>query len=267
MYKNLVYQSLSKARREVGISYLGTVACSSKLVHSLKVNVATYGIYLAQSNLSGHSVCPNDKYCRESCLGNSGHNMMEILSGKDRIKKARLKKTKLLFSNKDYFMQLLVDELKREKNKWEAKGYYFSVRLNCTSDIDIAKLNLNGKNITEIFPDVTFYDYTKVYKYLDNMKKFPNLDYTYSYNGHNHITCKKAIERGVRIAVVFENKLPRLFNGIPVVNGDNSDFRPSDPKHCVVGLKVKKTSNMIKNHKFTMPSNSFIIKPTDVRCS
>lgn len=267
MYKDLIYTTRAKALRDLGISYLGDVACSTKLTHSLQVNVATYGIYLLQSNLSGYSVCPNDKHCKEHCLGNSGHNMMDIISGKNQIKKSRLKKTKLLFENKDFFMRLLIDEIKLAKANWEKKGYFFAVRINCSSDINIAELNLNGKNITQIFSDVTFYDYTKVFKYLDNIKKFPNLYYTYSYNGYNHLSCKKALEKGVNIAVCFENKLPKYFNGIPVINGDNSDFRPNDPKRCIVGLKLKTTSNMIKDHKFVMPSSKFIVPLSDKRCS
>ena len=119
--------------------------------------------------------------------------------------------------------------------------------------------------ICDIFPDVQFYDYTKVYSYLDNVSKYPNYDITYSYNGYNDVTCKKALERGFRIAVVFE-KLPKMFNGYPVINGDNSDYRPTDGKNVVVGLKVKKTSTMVKDNKFVIPKNRFIVRYDDKRC-
>ena len=67
------------------------------------------------------------------------------------------------------------------------------------------------------------------------------------------------------LAVVFE-KLPKTFNGYPVINGDNSDYRPMDGKNVVVGLKVKKTSTMVENNKFVIPKNRFIVRYDDKRC-
>jgi hypothetical protein len=39
--------------------------------------------------------------------------------------------------------------------------------------------------------------------------------------------------------VVFRNALPATFLGLPVINGDESDIRPYDPRGVVVGLKAK----------------------------
>lgn len=263
--ENLKFTSRTQSYKDLKISYLGGVAISSKLVHSKSVNVATYGVYLAPYDLSGYNVCPNSKHCKDTCLFKSGHAMMEILAGKNKIVNSRIKKTKLFFENKELFMEILISEIASAKKVWESKGFFFSVRLNCTSDIDINKFNYKGKNICDIFPDVQFYDYTKVYSYLDNVYKYPNYDITYSYNGYNDVTCKKALERGFRIAVVFE-KLPKMFNGYPVINGDNSDYRPMDGKNVVVGLKVKKTSTMVKDNKFVIPKNRFIVRYDDKRC-
>lgn len=267
MYESLKFTTRSKAYKELAISYLGGVATSVKLAHSKTVNVATYGVYLAPYDLSGYNVCPNCKHCKDTCLNASGQSMIDILSGRNKIVNSRIKKTKLFFENKELFMNILVSEITLEKAKWEARDFFFSVRLNCTSDIDISKFMLNGKNITEIFPTVMFYDYTKVYSHLDNVTKYSNYDLTYSYNGYNDKTCKQALERGIRIAVVFEDKLPNKFNGVPVINGDLSDYRPNDGKSVIVGLKLKKTATMIKDHKFVMPVTRFIVRPTDKRCS
>lgn len=261
----LRFTTKTQVFRDLKISYLGGVALSAKLVHSLSVNVATYGIYLAPADISGYNVCPNNKHCRAHCLFTSGHNMLAILGGKNNVNESRVKKTRLFFENNELFMQLLINEIAFNKLKYEDLGYYFAVRLNCTSDINISDFNLNGKNITEIFPDVTFYEYTKVFSYLNNVNKYPNLDYTYSYNGYNWNLCQSALKKNVRVAVVFE-KIPKYFNGIPVINGDNSDFRPADDKNVIVGLKFKKTSNSIKNNKFVLPETPFVVKENDDRC-
>ena len=268
-FTEIEFTSQAKARRDLKISYLGGVALSAKLVHSLKVNVATYGIYLAPADVSGYNVCPNSVHCKAHCLATSGHNMLQILSGKNNsIHNSRVKKTRLFFENNELFMKLLVAEISLAKAKYEKLGYFFSVRLNCTSDINIADFNLNGKNITEIFPTVMFYDYTKVFSYLKNVDKYPNLYYTFSYNGFNWDLCELALQKTVRVAVVFEKKLPKYFNGIPVIDGDaEGDYRPANPKHCIVGLKLKKTSDMFSDHKFVMPTSNFIVRLSDRRCS
>lgn len=261
----LTFTSQTQSRRDLSISYLGGVALSAKLTHSLSVNVATYGVYLAPADISGYNVCPNNKHCRAHCLFTSGHNMLAILAGKNSINESRAKKTRLFFENNELFMQLLITEIAFNKLKYEGLGYHFAVRLNCTSDINIADFNFKGKNITEIFPTVTFYDYTKVFSYLTNKVKYANLDYTYSYNGHNWDLCQSALKKNTRVAVVFE-KLPKTFCGIKVINGDTSDYRPADDKNVIVGLKFKKTATSIKNHKFQLPDTPFVVKENDDRC-
>ena len=56
----------------------------------------------------------------------------------------------------------------------------FSVRLNGTSDLSPEQFHLEGVNILEIFPEVQFYDYTKVYKRIELTKKYTNYDITFS---------------------------------------------------------------------------------------
>jgi hypothetical protein len=221
--------------------------------------MATYGIYLAQSNLSGYSVCPNDKYCKAHCLYGSGQNMMDILSKKNIINASRIKKTKLFFENRQVFMELMVAEIKVKKARAESEGHFFSVRINCTSDINIRDFELNGVNICEIFPDTIFYDYTKMFNYLDNENKYNNYDLTFSYNGHNWALCEKALKDGFRVAVVFDKALPKKFHGYDVINGDGSDYRPAEPGGVIVGLKFKVTASSIKKGKFKMPETPFVV--------
>ena len=63
--KDLKYKNFAQAKRDVKVSYLGNVAHSTKLSHSLeKINMSTYGIYLAPADLSGYNVCPNSSMCQ-----------------------------------------------------------------------------------------------------------------------------------------------------------------------------------------------------------
>lgn len=266
-YENLKYSNFAQAKRDINVSYLGNTSHSSKLLHSMeRANVSTYGVYLAPSDLSGYNVCPNSAACRDSCLFRSGHAMMSILAGKKSVVDARIRRTKLFFENRDYFMQWLISEIKIHKLKAELNGNFFAVRLNCTSDININDFNFEGKNICEIFPDTVFYDYTKVYSHLDNVEKYSNYSMTYSYNGSNWGLCQKALDRGFNIAAVFAKRLPRTFHGYRVINGDISDYRPADEKGVIVGLRYKMESNAIKEGKFELPHNKFITMPDNEFC-
>lgn len=52
-----------------------------------------------------------------------------------------------------------------------------------------------------------------------------------------------ALNHGIRVAVVFDTKkgqpLPKLWEGIPVIDGNLYDTRFLDPKDVVVGLRAK----------------------------
>ena len=258
---NIKWKGYAKTIKEVGVSYLGAVAQSAKLRHSLYHKVSTYGIYLASADLSGFNVCPNSEYCKDNCLNGSGHNMVDRLSKKGSIDRSRTIKTRLLFANKEVFMRIMIHEIEKERKKAENNGTFFSIRLNCTSDINPIAFTLNGKNILEIFPDIQFYDYTKVLNRIALAKKYSNYDITWSIDGSekNREIGLELLKNGGRVAVVYgENDMPKTWYGYECCNGDETDYRPSDIAP-VCALKFKKTSNNYVNGKFTLPNIAFIV--------
>ena len=258
---NIKWQGYAKTIKEVGVSYLGAVAQSAKLRHSLYHKVSTYGIYLASADLSGFNVCPNSEYCKDNCLNGSGHNRVNRLSKKDTIDRSRTIKTRLLFANKEVFMRIMIHEIEKERKKAENNGTFFSIRLNCTSDINPIAFTLNGKNILEIFPDIQFYDYTKVLNRIALAKKYSNYDITWSIDGSekNREIGLELLKNGGRVAVVYgENDMPKTWYGYECGNGDETDYRPSDIAP-VCALKFKKTANNYVNGKFTLPNIAFIV--------
>lgn len=258
---NIKWKGYDKTIKEVGVSYLGAVAQSAKLRHSLYHKVSTYGIYLASADLSGFNVCPNSEYCKDNCLNGSGHNRVNRLSKKDTIDRSRTIKTRLLFANKEVFMRIMIHEIEKERKKAENNGTFFSIRLNCTSDINPIAFTLNGKNILEIFPDIQFYDYTKVLNRIALAKKYSNYDITWSIDGSekNREIGLELLKNGGRVAVVYgENDMPKTWYGYECCNGDETDYRPSDIAP-VCALKFKKTANNYVNGKFTLPNIAFIV--------
>jgi len=241
--KNLKFTSISKAKKDVKVSYLTKTASSAKLIHSAKEsNVLTTGLYLAPAKQSGYEVCSHSTpECRMACLNSSGRAAMELIAGKSKIADCRNTKTKLFFENQTFFMEWLISEIIRDQKVAANKGMFYAVRLNCTSDIDWANILYNGLNIFQIFPEVQFYDYTKNWNKFNNIAS--NYHLTFSYTGKNASKAKELLAKGFNVAVVFSTKankpLPTKLAGYNVIDGDLTDYRPSDGNGVIVGLRFK----------------------------
>ena len=268
MKSQMKFTTIANTKADTGLSYLGSVNKSAKLAKNGKISHQyTYSIYLAPANLSGYNVCSHSTpECRLGCLHTSGRNGMEILSKtKTMTNDCRTKKTKLFYEQPEYFMAWLIAELTRYQNKAKKDGFGFSVRLNCTSDIDWNNVKINDMTLFEIFPDVQFYDYTK------NPNKFvnkpANYHLTFSYTGKNWLLCNSLLQKGFNVAVVFDTKknreLPAMYNDYEVTNGDLTDYRPNDKKGVIIGLHFKliadrQAQNKIMNSCFVVRANEFV---------
>ena len=253
------FTTIGNAKKVTGLSYLGSVASSSKIAKGLKYNEMTYILYLAPAEQSGYNVCPGSTAeCREACLTESGHNRIDVK--KNAINKARIKKTKLFFEHREFFMGWLATEINKARNDAFAKGYTFSVRLNGTSDIQPEMFKYKGKVIFDVFNEVTFYDYTKVANRFKLLNKYSNYDLTYSFSGYNMLQSLELLENNKgRVAMVFEGKqLPKTFMGYKVIDGDEYDMRHLDETGVIVGLKFKfvRTKIDTAHNKFIIPMDS-----------
>jgi len=261
------FTTIADAKRRTGLSYLGALNSSSKIMKGVKKGIYTYILYLAPAETSGYNVCMfSTKECRAGCLATSGRAKMEAHAGKSVIQDARIKKTRLFFEHNQFFMDWMRAEILNAQLKAERKGFKFSVRLNGTSDIVWEDyrvydyVNGFGKHIFDVFPNVQFYDYTKhPLRAIHN--EIPNYQLTLSYSGKNELLCVKALDRGVNVAVVFDVKkghdLPPTWNGYTIIDGDLSDYRPGDGDGVVVGLRWKdiadkQASEFVKNSQFVV---------------
>ena len=270
---------------QLGISYLGKVAQSAKMRLSYENGTMTYCLYLAPATMAGRTnkgtrinVCPKSEHCKAFCLNGSGQNKCdELARGVEgsKINKSRIKKTRLFYNDRDTFMRLLIHELKRYQKSAREKNMGFSVRLNGTSDLSpvLFKDPDTGLNLLELFPDVQFYDYTKVYNRIKLMEQYPNYDLTFSYDGYNWDECEKFLQNGGKVAVVFfDEKLPKYFGSYKVVSGNDYDMRYLDPKQSIIGLHYHVTANdyyfdeVDGKRKFRVPDTPFVIKINDERC-
>jgi len=258
------FTNRSQAKKQAGVSYVGSINSSAKLIKNKKVSDNyTYIVYLAPAGQSGYNVCAHSTpECRLGCLSTSGRVKIEVNSNISVIRNARITKTKLFFENQEFFMRWMIAEMESYKLKAKKDGYYFSARLNGTSDIKWEEIKIDGKNIFEIFPDVTFYDYTKdAGRMLGGLPE--NYHLTFSYSGRNEEVSKKILAKGRNVAVIFNLKkgqsLPDTWNGYPVIDGDLTDYRPNDGNGVVVGLRWKNIANKENNDKIR--NSCFVVQP------
>jgi hypothetical protein len=221
-----------------------SINADSKTIKGNKYGYLTGILYLAPHTIAGANVCANAEIagCIDSCLYQQGR--ARVFSS---IQTARINKTKLFHANRDKFMLDLVKSIGALIRKADREKQIPVVRLNGTSDIRWEKVFFpyEGRRVTifDVFPDLQFYDYTK----LSNRKDIPqNYDLTFSYSSRQayqaHV--KKAIAAGMRVAVVFADRqtIPSHFLGLPVIDGDNSDLRFIEAQACIVGLYAKGTA-------------------------
>lgn len=222
-------------------SYILGLSSSAKTAKGQEIAL-TGMINLAPSDMAGIGVntCPMaTASCRAACLVNSGQRKVNKA-----VNQAAINRTKLFYGNREFFMTRLVMEISAAKKKAEKKGIPLAIRINGTSDISPLIWKLGGINIIEMFPEIQFYDYTKVINRFEKVK-YPNYHLTYSFTGEEeNFDIVNFTKAGNNVAVVFEDSLPEKFQGIEVINGDESDHRFLDKKGVIVGLKYKKVGYM-----------------------
>jgi hypothetical protein len=247
------FTSKAQAKKLTGLSYLGSISETVKHKKSIKYGELTYSLYLAPAKTSGYEVCSGrTAECSLLCLNESGMNTMTQKVKGNVINDSRITKTRLFFEDKELFMGWLIAEIRSGITRAKDLGYFFSVRLNNTSDINPEDFKLNDKNIMEMFPDIMFYDYTKVAERVILLNIYNNYDLTYSYTGYNWDVCKGMLNSGIRVAVVFK-KIPTTFMGYDVIDGDAYDMRYHDNWPTIVGLKYKRVRNKLNpNFKFVV---------------
>ena len=193
-------------------------------------------MYLAPSNLADgkRTVCPYAKIamCEEGCLNTAG--MGGVYPS---IQKARIRKTLLFLNEYETFMSQLVEDINKFIKECAKLNKLPCLRLNGTSDIQWEHQEYKGKTVFEMFPQIQFYDYTKIP--TRKVEGIPNYHLTWSYSEANDKYSKLFDKVPNNKAVVFRNLLPSMFKDVKVIDGDEHDMRFLDEPNVVVGLKAK----------------------------
>ena len=204
-----------------------------KIQKGTKLGYLSFILHLAPATLSGKETCPKRTAgCTAACLNTAGRGgMFRKGENTNIIQQARIRKTRMFFEARDAFMAALEADIKLGIRQAAKLGLTPVFRLNGTSDLAWEKYG-----IIEKFPQVQFYDYTKVLG--RKIAHLPNYHLTFSAADGNDADVAKAVSAGMNVAAVFD-KLPSEYMGREVINADEHDLRFLDPKGVIAGLKAK----------------------------
>jgi hypothetical protein len=210
-----------------------------KIQKGTKLGYLSFILHLAPANLSSINTCPKATAgCKAACLNTAGRGgMFKKGETTNMIQKARIRKTEYFAADRAGFMADLAKDIRKGIKQATKLGLTPVFRLNGTSDLSFEKYEVEGaKNIFSLFPNVQFYDYTKVLG--RKVADIDNYHLTFSAADGNDADVNKAIAQGMNVTVVFD-KIPAEYKGKPVFNADETDLRFLDPKGVVLGLKAK----------------------------
>ena len=213
-----------------------------KLMKGEKKGYLSFVLHLSPADVSGYETCPKRTAgCTAACLNTAGRGGMFKPGGTNTIQEARKRKTRMFFENRVQFLAQLSVDIEKGIKQAEKKGMIPAFRLNGTSDIAWEKYEvIGGKNIFQMFPEVQFYDYTKIRERSVFKDTLPNrYVVTFSRSEDNEHEALDVLANGGIVAVVFD-KLPDTWHGYPVVGGDERDDLMLDIEGgTVLGLKAK----------------------------
>lgn len=242
-----------------------SISADAKTVKGEIKGYITGILYMAPHTISGYQVCPMaSNGCIKGCLYTAGRGIYS------NTQRARIARTKRFMEERDAFMAQLVTEIGALIRKAHRNGFVPVIRLNGTSDLPWEKIKCvrNGEtfnSVMEAFPEVQFYDYTKIIGRTKAIS-LPNYSLTFSLSETNDALAIKAMQQGYNVAVVMNTKRnepkPKTWGGYPVVDGDANDLRFLDPNggHIIAlspkGKARQDTTGFVrdKNGGFTIPS-------------
>lgn len=212
---------------------------NAKIVKSMEFGYLTAALHLAPAKSSGFEVCfGRSKGCTKACNNTAGRGRFDLTQD------CRVSKTRWLFQDKESFIAQLCSEIEAHIIKADKLGLKPAMRLNATSDIPWWHKKFGA--VIQRYPEVMFYDYTKILSNTDpnnTPMQLENYHVTFSRSEVNIDECIQASKNGVNIAVSFEldqnGDLPDEYLGLPVIPGDVHDLTFLHQPGHIIGLSYK----------------------------
>tara|TARA_B100000287_G_scaffold416648_1_gene451562 strand:- start:272 stop:1144 length:873 start_codon:yes stop_codon:yes gene_type:complete len=202
-----------------------------------KTTLPAYSCALYAGRRIGYNVCPNAGQCESVCLGfHAGRNVF------DDVRSAQAMRTYFLAEHARSFYTIIADELRRaiakRRRDTGKPGARIACRLNAYSDI--AHEKVVPWLFDEFADSVQFYDYTK----RDPRVRKPPANYHLTYSADERTTTAQVrdhLNNGRNVAVVGRRRKGEALpvSIYPIIDGDKSDARWTDPRGVIVHLSLK----------------------------
>ena len=206
--------------------------------------VLTAVLHLSPWKEAGFNTCAFAGACAEVCIKTTGQCVTNTAL------RSRICKTLYFFLFREEFLDQLRMEIRQHIYMAKIKGMRAAIRLNATSDILWERTG-----IIDEFPEVQFYDYTKIP--LEKRNPPPNYHLTFSLSedpksmgralsyleaGHNAAMVVQTLD-GMKRADAKRASQSLVeagsWNGYPTFSGDNNDIRFWDPPGSWIVLYAK----------------------------
>ena len=196
-------------------------------------------LYMAPSDSAGvGNLCPHSGACRELCLGEHSGQAAIRKEGEDNAATLGAKaRARAYMTERELFLRVRELPISTVARHCANMGLRLCYRFNGATDVAVPAWLCN------LFPDVTFIDYTKnpnrMAQYIAG--KLPaNYSLTFSRDTHNERLAERFLAQGGNVAVVFDPR-PADVAWLSVIDGDRHDVRtPAMDGHgVVVGLTPK----------------------------
>lgn len=235
---------------------------NAKTVKGQKQGYATAVLFLAPYKAAGFNVCPMAEQagCAAACLNTSGRGGIATSTFSphgyelpdNKIQRARIARTRFFIEDRDAFMAELIKEIGLFIKRSEKNGLIPVVRLNGTSDIIWEKIPVRseypveafGATIFDVYPDIQFYDYTKIAKRFE-WPRPDNYHLTLSYSEatprYKSLCWTAYKEHDAPLVMVVRDKAlkAQCLKRDDAIDGDLHDLRFLDPEGCIVYLIAK----------------------------
>jgi len=243
-----------------------TLAASNTKLRKTSGETVGYRIVslpLAPADSSGHEVCPHSTpSCRAACVGGEGVGLASVFP---MIMRQRREKTRFFFEQRSEALAQLMREIERQERIADDEGLTLAVRLNTFSDLPWEARAWGS--IPQSFPNVQFYDYSKVYGRAGKLPANYSICWSWTEKPKDQQSCHGLLIDGWNVSIVFgqhgrgftgprayDQRLPGWVDiegdRFMVFDGDKSDLRFLDPgpttsgRGRVCGLRLKSATNV-----------------------
>jgi hypothetical protein len=208
------------------------------------------------------------------CLGReSGQAVMVDSSGRSAVRDSRERKARYFMNERQAYLREMLFHIAHACRTAKRKGLKLVVRPNGSTDVAYEGLRVliepdfaarlykisgehvaaGAQTIFSAFPNVQFVDYTKIARRFDRALP-PNYYLTFSRSESNESQARQLLARGINVAVVFANVLPKQYLGAAVIDGDKHDLRHLDKRGgFIIGL-------LPKGNKAKHDSSGFVVR-------